>query len=381
MKKKRLLLIVPTLKLGGQERVAVNTAEIMADEYEVTLAVFSRKDVVYDAPCEVIDLDIPAALGKWCKVRNALRRATSLQKIKNIKKIDYALSFGHTANLANVLSGNTEMCFLTIRDFESVTYRRIDSYLYQHCCKIACVSKVIAAELSRLYHLSQDRVFILYNPYDLKYLQDQGNRMVDDYKFSSHTVVAHGRLEEVKNYPRLIKAFSLVREKIADAQLLIIGEGSQRKPLEDLISTYRLQDCATLIGFRKNPFAYLAKSTLYVLSSYSEGFPNALVEGMTFLPAVAVDCKTGPREILSDGPVDRICRGWEDADYGVLVQPADRREFCQALTEDDRILADAILWVLTNPQKAKVFQSKAQLRVEAFSYATYRKNIQKLLGD
>lgn len=379
MDKKNLLLLVPTLQLGGQERVAVNTAEIMSDCYNITFAVFDGRNAAYAPPCPVIDLAIPATPGTLGKVKNALRRARMIRKLKKEKQIDFTISLGTTANLANVLSGDHTCTFLTIRNYDSVSHSHMGTYMYRHSQRIACVSKVIATELSNLYRLPVGKVVALYNPYDLSIIHAQATEMVTDYIFSPHTIVTHGRLDEVKNYPRLIKAFSLVRAQIPDAQLLMIGEGALRPQLEALVEIYHLQDSVSLIGFRKNPFAYLAKSKIYVLSSYSEGFPNALVEGMTFLPAVAVDCKTGPREILSDGPMDRVCVGCEEADYGVLVQPAGKREFCEKLTLDDHILADAILLVLQDPKRSKNYQKKAQARVQVFSYEAYRKALLRFL--
>lgn len=379
MDKKNLLLIVPTLRLGGQERVAINTAEILSAVYNITFVVFDGRNAVYTPPCAVIDLAIPAAPGKLTKIINALRRACALRKLKKEKRIDFTLSFGDTANLVNVLSGDPDRTFLTLHGYGSVSYSLIGVYSYWHSQKTACVSKVIASELSKLYQLPAGKTVVLYNPYDFSMMREQAEEPVTDYIFSPHTIVTHGRLNEVKNYPRLIKAFSLVRDQVFDAQLLMIGEGSLRPQLEALVKAYHLQNSVTLLGFRKNPFAYLEKSSLYVLSSYSEGFPNALVEGMAFLPAVAVDCKTGPREILSDGPVSYVCRGWEEADYGVLVQQAETRAFNEMLTEDDRVLADAMLSVLMDPAKTKALQAKAQSRVAAFSYEAYRKTLEAML--
>ena len=102
--KKSLLIIVPNLQCGGQQRVAVNTAEIFSDVYEITFVVFDSRDAVYMPPCEVIDLAIPAARGKLSKLKNALHRAFSLWNLKRDKQIDFALSLGTTANLSNVLS-------------------------------------------------------------------------------------------------------------------------------------------------------------------------------------------------------------------------------------------------------------------------------------
>ena len=132
-------------------------------------------------------------------------------------------------------------------------------------------------------------------------------------------------------------------------------------------------------GFQENPFAYLAKSSLYVLSSYSEGFPNALVEGMTFLPAVAVDCRTGPREIFSDGPCSRTCTGVEEADYGLLVPPAADRLWHDEITADDRILAEAMLRVLKDPALSQRLKIAAQARAEEFSCERYRAKLIELL--
>ena len=369
---KKLLILVPNLRLGGQERVAINTTEIMAKFYDIIFVIFDSRDAVYKPHCEFIDLAIPSAPGMMAKLINVFRRAYELRKLKRDRNIDISLSFGSTANLANVLSGRRGKTFISLHGFDSVSAGHINRFVYTKSDAIVCCSQGICNALAQIDSVYGKKACCIHNPYDILKLREQAEETVTDYNFSLNTIVTHGRLEEVKNYPRLIKAFSLVQGKVPNSQLLIIGEGSLRPKLEVLIKAYHLENSVTLLGFRKNPFSYLANSALYVLSSYSEGFPNALVEGMTFLPTVAVDCKTGPREILSDGPADCVSIGWEDAKYGVLVQPAEIRKFYETLTEDDHILADAILSILKNPAKAKNMKEKAQSRVEDFSYTAYR---------
>ena len=99
---------------------------------------------------------------------------------------------------------------------------------------------------------------------------------------------------------------------------------------------------------------------------------------MTFLPAVAVDCLCGPREILSDGPVDRVCTEVEEAEYGVLVPPAQSGGFSVEITDDDRTLAAGILSMLEDPEKMERFRAAGRKRLEKFSYAAYRERLLRI---
>lgn len=379
--KKSVLIIVPTMGCGGQERVAVNTAEILSDNYDVIFAVFDGRDAVFRPLCDVVDLAVPATNCVISKVKNTMRRAYALRKLKDDMHIDITLSFGMTANISNVLSGRSSKNIITIRAFDSISGGLLRRFVFRNSDVIICCAKVMCNELDRIDRVYGEKAVCVYNPYDTERMRKQGSEAVTDYVFSHHTIVTHGRLEEVKNYSRLIKAFYLIRQEVPDTRLLIIGEGSERPKLEALISLYSLDSSVTLLGFRNNPFSYISKSSLYVLSSYSEGFPNALVEGMTFLPVVAVDCKTGPREILSNGPVDRVCKGWEEVEFGILVQPAREQIFSDRLTEDDHLLADAMLSVLSDPARAKDLQCKANFRAEIFSYDAYRENLTNIFED
>ena len=373
---KNLLLIVPTLQLGGQERVCAKTAELLKDDYEVSIIVFDSTGAVYHPDCEIIDLNIPAKSGKWNKVRNALRRALAVKKNRRERKADFVYSFGTTANLVNVLSRGSGKTLIGLRGYASVDVNSyLNRYAFRRCDTIVGCAEETCNPIRQWKPTYAEKTKCLYNPLDVAFVEKSGQDPVADYTFSPHTIVSHGRLDEVKNWPRLIKAFSIVKKDIPDAQLLIIGEGEQRKRLEDLIAAYDLNDSVTLPGFRQNPFAYLAKSSLYVLPSYSEGFPNSLVEGMVFLPTISVDCKSGPREILSNAPIDTVAQGVEYANYGILVQPASNRAFHAELTKDDELLAQAMLAVLTNEELVAKMKNAAHERAQEFSCERYRQRL------
>lgn len=115
-------------------------------------------------------------------------------------------------------------------------------------------------------------------------------------------VLAVGRLEKQKRFDRLIEAFSQATADKSDWVLAILGEGPLRDELYALSSRLKCQDRIKLLGKAGNMGDWYAAASIFALSSDFEGFPNALVEALAHgVPAVAVDCETGPREILRDG--------------------------------------------------------------------------------
>ena len=120
-------------------------------------------------------------------------------------------------------------------------------------------------------------------------------------------VLAVGRLAAVKDYQGLLQAFALLSQK-HEVHLMILGEGPERPRLENLVGELGLGSRVALPGFGRNPYAYLARAAVFVLSSLSEALPTALIEALALgTPVVATDCKSGPREVLQDGK------------YGLLV--------------------------------------------------------------
>lgn len=114
-------------------------------------------------------------------------------------------------------------------------------------------------------------------------------------------ILGMGRLVRVKDFPCLIRAFARLRETVP-ARLIIFGEGRHRASLERLIRRLRLDTQVALPGFTDNPFAALARASLFALSSRFEGAPNVLIEALACAtPCVSTDCRSGPRDILAGG--------------------------------------------------------------------------------
>lgn len=113
-------------------------------------------------------------------------------------------------------------------------------------------------------------------------------------------VLGVGRLVPQKDFPTLIEAFRHVSAANA-GRLVILGEGPLRPQLEDRVRALGLENRVSLPGWAENPYAFMSRAALFVLSSRHEGFPGVLVEALACgCPAVSTDCPAGPSEILDD---------------------------------------------------------------------------------
>lgn len=157
------------------------------------------------------------------------------------------------------------------------------------------------------------------------------------------TICAVGRLDSVKGFDVLIRALSLVRERMPATTLILVGEGPMRRDLEELAAALRVTDAVTFTGLVDDPSLIVRTAWCSCLPSRFEGFPNALIEAMALgVPVVATDCRSGPSEILGGSA-------------GILVPVDDPAALGRALTE---ILADC--------ERADALGAAARRRARAF---------------
>ena len=220
--------------------------------------------------------------------------------------------------------------------------RRIDKIrrYYPRCAGIIPVSNGVADDLSELTGLARGLMTVIYNPGVTDTLQEQAGAPVDHPWFAERqppVIVMVTRLSIAKNIPLAIAAFEAVRDQV-ECRLAIIGDGTLRPEIEQRIVESRHAQDITLLGHQVNPFRYLSRAALFVMSSNWEGAPNTLAEAMAVgCPIVSTDCPSGPREILDGGR------------YGVLVP-----------TEDAAALADGIRRMLSDPTPREVLRERAR---------------------
>lgn len=385
--KKKLLLIVPMLHQGGFERVCIRTARMLAEECDVSILIFNDEDIAFDIEgLDIINIDIKSQEGRFRKAWNLLRRIHAVKRIKKEKKIDISYSFGVTANLVNVFAKVQDSCWVGLRGYTDL-YSKTLQTICSRADKIVCCSKVIEAAIKKQF-AGKDIVNIP-NSYDIKFINSQAEediRQEDQYIYEDgyRVLVAVGREDDLKGYWHLIRSFAKVVQTVHDVRLLIIGEGEyleDKKFAEDL----GIKDKVFFTGIRMNPFPYVKKACVYILSSRNEGFPNALVEAMALKkPVMATNCQSGPAEILFDdyrkAADDTIAY---DADYGVLLPMViwDKDLHLDGLDDAEVIMADEIIKMLTDEKKQAKYAALARQRAEQFSDEMYKDSLLRNIMD
>ena len=119
-------------------------------------------------------------------------------------------------------------------------------------------------------------------------------------------LLAAGRLIKQKNFTMLIQALAIVRAN-RDVRLVLLGDGPERRDIEDLTRKLNVNDAVSMPGWVENPYAFMARVDLFVMSSSFEGLPGVLIQALACgCPVVSTDCPYGPSEILEGGRWGRL---------------------------------------------------------------------------
>ena len=165
------------------------------------------------------------------------------------------------------------------------------------------VSQGMAENISSVCHVPEVMITTIYNPAYSSGIAQQALAPADHPWFTDGgppIILSVGRLAQDKDYFTLLDAFHTVLRAECSYRLLILGEGKLRRVLEEQVRSLGLEHHVSLPGWSDNPYAFMSRAALFVLSSRQEAFGNVLVEALACgCPAVATDCP-GPSEILKD---------------------------------------------------------------------------------
>ncbi len=361
--RKKILFVIWGMGSGGAERVLLNILKFLDHgKFESVLILFEKGGKYFEYLPPGLRLYILNKKNKLDTLRLVFKTAGIVGK----EKPDIVLSFGYYANtivgLSRIFSpsrfSGTRLCltehtytesFIDNLRFAAVRKWMV-SLLYRRADLIIAVSDGVKKNLVESFSIPENKIRICNNPVDLSSILRLSREPVKHKWFDgSHLVViAVGNLTAAKGYPYLLEAFSRLRKKFA-AKLAILG-GGEKKHLEKLAEKLGIEKDVAFLGFRDNPFKYMAKSSVFVLPSLWEGFGNVIVEAMACgVPVVATISGSGPKEIISD---------WEN---GFLVPAGDVNQMAEAI---GRLLSDKNLRgkvALAGRQRAEDFRAEKKV--------------------
>lgn len=316
--KGRIALFLPSLRGGGAERVMVTLANGFGARGLAVDLVLAKAEGPYlkdvSEAVRVVDLGVSRVLASLPGLIRYLRRerpAAMLSAMNHANVV--ALLARKLARIPTRLVVSEHNTLSAGRHTLPLGRARMMPWLmrrtYPWATSIVAVSTGVGDDLAEAINIPRHRITVVYNPVVTDELIAQSREAFVHAWLAPGVppvILAVGRLTPQKDFTTLIRAFSCLRETRA-ARLIILGEGELRSELQTLIDALRLTADVDLSGFSVNPFAWMRRSALFVLSSAWEGLPTVLIEAMACgTPVVSTDCPSGPREILENGKWGRL---------------------------------------------------------------------------
>lgn len=321
----RIAVFLPALHGGGAERTMLTLANGFADTGQQVDLVLAQKTGPYvndiSDQVRLVDLKASGTFAAAPALMRYLRREKPEAMVSALTRANIVTSIcrritGLPSRLV-VIEQNTMSQWSQQGGWKSRMSRFLARQVYPWATVVGGVSQGVVDDLVDVCNFSAEQFQVLYNPGATQDVQQRALETPNHPWFAEGqppVLVAVGKLETQKDFPTLLRAFDLVRQQ-REARLIILGEGSLRSELERLVDTLNLNQHVELPGFQSNPYAFMASSAAFVLSSAHEGLPTVLVEALTCgCRVVATDCPSGPHEILRGGelgplvPVGNVAR-------------------------------------------------------------------------
>lgn len=287
---------------------------------------------------------------------------------EKIKKEKYDVVIDYSSNLLKYENFSVNIPLISWVHFsltfgEKLTSEKIEKYKrqYKKYSKIIAITKVMQKEFLEKLEMNSEKVAMIYNPIDLKFIKKRAEDIDKKYEkyLKEDYFLQVSRLSEQKQPEHLIDIYYKLKKKGIKEKLYFIGSGIKNELLRQKIQEYKLENDIFLLGQMENPYPFFKNAKLFVHTAKYEGLPTVLIESMTFgTPVVAYDCPTGPKDILG-----------ENSEYGKLVPLNDKDKFVLDVLE------------LENEEKYRYYCEKALNRAKDFSIESNRNKLKELLEN
>ena len=310
-----------------------------------------------------------------------------LQWIVKKQGLDLLLSFMERANILNLITLIPKRKIISIRihltedlSVKAPIKRLLIEFVYHfflhRAGKVNFNSFEAAQDFRKRFPVKDRQISIINNFCDINKIRSLAEKDIpSEYKafYDGLIVITAGRLFHTKGHIHLLRAFKFISDKISGVKLIILGEGPLEEDLKVAVKKLHITKQVLFPGFQNNPYPWMVRADVFVLSSKEEGFPNALLEAIVLgLPVISADCPSGPRELLAPetNPLSKTS-SIEFAPFGILTAPLNDsrkiKDVLKPLTSKEQFMAKAMEIMLKNDKMREDYSRAALERSKNFS--------------
>lgn len=362
-KKKKIAFVISSLLSGGAERVVVTLANKFVSKFDVLIIVLYKTEILYDINKNVkihfIKDEYTPSNGIFDAIKNNAFYFINVFRLGKHYKVDLFISFATIVNCYTIFSSillnkpilisernnpKENIPFFLLRILRNVAYLFANVLIVQTDFIKNFYKKII----------SKNKIIVIPNPMDGELLIKRRF-----YKERENIILTVGRLDTNKNQRILIESFANLNPE--NWKLIIVGDGILREDYRKLVKDLNIEQKVEFVGNVHNVWDYYNQAKIFAFTSNSEGFPNALLEAMSFgLPCISTDCPSGPSEIIIND------------ENGYLIEVNNREQ-----------LEDRLYKLMNNPEICNQFSINAISTTQEFSMVEVNKlweiQIQKFL--
>ena len=304
---KKLIIFMPSMEGGGVEKNIILISNFLSKNIkELALITFDNKfNKKFNKKINIINYQ-KKTNKKYSKYYKYFFCLLLLSKEIILNKYSSVLAF--QANIYTIILSKLLRFEIIVRSNSSPTgwtNNKIKNYIFKKFFKIPKYIIVnsydFKKEIDKTFNINTK---VIYNPLNkIEIIKKSKEKLNNNFfkKDKTLKLINVARFTDQKDQLTLLKAFAEV-DKLINVKLLLIGYGVNKKILLDYIKEKNLTKKVKILPFQDNPYKFILRSDIFILSSIYEGLPNVLLEALALKKfIISSDCPTGPKEILDNG--------------------------------------------------------------------------------
>jgi GalNAc-alpha-(1->4)-GalNAc-alpha-(1->3)-diNAcBac-PP-undecaprenol alpha-1,4-N-acetyl-D-galactosaminyltransferase len=294
----KIAFLISSLNAGGAERVVSLLANELSLTKDIVIITLSKGEPFYKLNDSITIKQLGVLNSGTNPLKSIVSNLVLIYKITSLIKslrIKSLICFMTTSNILGIISGkflsniNVTISERANPNFEDVGYW---NFLRRKTYKLADRLVVQSEEISNYFKSIVDERKISIIPNPIKIVDSNKNK-------KEKIILTVGRVDANKNQEQIIKSFSRVKQE--GWKLIICGDGTLLSKLKELVIALNMNDAVEFKGIVKNIERQYERASIFAFSSLSEGFPNVLLEAMSYECAcISTDCPTGPSMLIKN---------------------------------------------------------------------------------